>query len=85
MNFFFLAVPELEEAFKRSEEDFAALYGFPKPAKTAENVVLGCRSGVRVMTALDKLNAMGYSSIKYVPIPLCFTALILIIPSQLGD
>lgn len=57
-------VPELEEAFNKSNEEFSAKYGFPKPAKDATNVVIGCRSGKRAASAIGVLEKLGYSSLK---------------------
>jgi rhodanese-related sulfurtransferase len=60
----FFIVPEVEEAFLKDDEDFLAAYGFSKPAKNATNVVIGCRSGRRAVTANEKLQSLGYSSFK---------------------
>ncbi len=57
-------VTDLEEAFKLNGEDFVFKYGFPKPSKDASNLVIGCRSGRRAMTAVETLNKMGYNSIR---------------------
>lgn len=59
-------MPELDEAFQKGDEDFLAKYGFPKPAKDATNVVVGCRSGRRAVSAIQILEKLGYSSLMYV-------------------
>jgi rhodanese-related sulfurtransferase len=57
-------VPELEEAFQLDEDQFAAKYNFSKPAKDATNVVVGCRSGRRAVTAIEQLQKQGYQYLK---------------------
>ena len=57
-------MPELEEAFKLDEDQFAAKYNFPKPAIDATNVVVGCRSGRRAVTAIEQLQKQGYQYLK---------------------
>ncbi len=58
-------MPEVESAFVKSDEEFLAQYGFPKPAKDATNVVIGCRSGRRAQTAIEVLEKLGYNSLMY--------------------
>jgi len=48
----------------QDDEHFLSAYGFTKPAKNATNVVIGCRSGRRAVTANEKLQSLGYSSFK---------------------
>lgn len=57
-------VPEIEEAFMLSDDDFASRYGFPKPEKNVSNLVLACKVGIRNFTAYEKLEKMGYKSLK---------------------
>lgn len=59
-------MPEVEEAFNKGDEDFSAKYGFSKPAKDATNVVVGCRSGRRAVSAIQILEKLGYNSLMYV-------------------
>ena len=66
IHFIPLLVPEVESAFVKTDEEFLAQYGFPKPAKDATNVVIGCRSGRRAATAIGMLEKLGYNSLMYV-------------------
>jgi rhodanese-related sulfurtransferase len=63
-------VPELEEAFTKGDEAFMTKYGFSKPAKDAANIVVGCRSGRRAVSAIQTLEKIGYNSLMYVHINL---------------
>jgi rhodanese-related sulfurtransferase len=54
----------LDEAFLKNGEDFLTAYGFPKPEKSATNVVVACQSGRRALAAIEKLKILGYSSLK---------------------
>ena len=58
------SVPEINEAFATEDKEFEEKYGFPKPDKTASNIVLACRSGVRVLKALESLQSIGYNSFR---------------------
>jgi hypothetical protein len=55
---------KLEGAFDRNDREFFALYGFCKPTKGAENIVVACHSGRRAITAVEKLLRLAYGSIK---------------------
>lgn len=59
-------MPELEETFIKGDAEFLAKYGFPKPAKDASNIVVGCRSGRRAVSAIQILEKIGYNSLMYV-------------------
>ncbi len=62
---YIFSVPELEDAFKLNGDDFVLKYGFPKPSKdVSRNLVIGCRSGRRAITAFETLNKMGYASLR---------------------
>jgi len=59
-----IPLPEINEAFATEDKEFEEKYGFPKPDKTASNIVLACRSGVRVLKALESLQSIGYNSFR---------------------
>lgn len=49
-----------------NDQDFFNQYKFEKPSPEAENVVLTCRSGRRVLTGFAKLEKLGYCNVKWV-------------------
>lgn len=57
-------VPELEHAFNLGDAEFLDKYGFSKPARDATNVVVGCRSGRRAVTAIGTLEKLGYTTLR---------------------
>jgi rhodanese-related sulfurtransferase len=54
----------LEDAFDKNDDEFFIHYGFCKPKKGDENVVVACHSGGRAISSVDKLRRLGYGSIK---------------------
>ena len=59
-------MPEIEEAFALSDQDFQAKYRFVKPKPDSTNVVTACLAGKRAAAAADKLEEkFGYNSIMY--------------------
>lgn len=58
-------MPEIIEAFGKSDSEFQAAYGFSKPEKTINNLVVGCLGGKRAAAAAEQLQQIGFSTIKY--------------------
>ena len=54
----------VEDAFDKNDDEFFIHYGFCKPKKGDENVVVACHSGGRAISSVDKLRRLGYGSIK---------------------
>lgn len=57
-------LPEVEHAFNLEDAEFLDKYGFSKPARDATNVVVGCRSGRRAVTAIGTLEKLGYTTLR---------------------
>lgn len=55
---------EIEDGFKLTQEEFVQRYGFEKPPTDAQNVVLTCRSGRRVLVADRILKRQGYGQLR---------------------
>ena len=57
-------MPEIIEAFNKSDSEFQEAYGFQKPQKTI-NLVVGCLSGRRAAAGAEQLVQLGFSSVQY--------------------
>lgn len=65
-SFIPLAVPEVVDAFAiGSDEDFQQKYGFPKPDKIADEVVVGCQVGIRAGNFAKYLQQVGFTKVRY--------------------
>lgn len=61
-------MPEIPEAFELSEQDFQARYGFNKPERKADNLVIGCLYAIRSARARDYLQEKGYTGMRLIAI-----------------
>ena len=55
---------EIPAAFRLNEEEFLEEYGFRKPGTEDRNVVLTCRSGRRILVAQERMETLGYNSLR---------------------
>ena len=60
----YFLVPELNEAFNSDARAFEKKYGFAKPDKTSNSLVIACKSGVRAQKAAEALQLLGYNSLR---------------------
>jgi rhodanese-related sulfurtransferase len=59
-------VPEVVDAFSnKSDEDFKDKYGFPKPDKIADEVVVGCQAGICAGNFAEYLKQIGFTKVRY--------------------
>ena len=58
----FILVPEVTEAFGVSDAEFKTKYGFDKPDKNSENLVIGCLGGKRALAAQEQLVKLGFNN-----------------------
>jgi len=61
---YFILVLKIDEAFACDDKEFEDKYRFLEPNKTASNVILTCKSGVRALKASKALKSIGCESFR---------------------
>ena len=60
-----IIVPEVVDAFTNaSDEDFQQKYGFLKPDKISDEVVIGCQAGIRAGNFAKVLQQVGFTKVR---------------------
>ena len=59
---FFFSVGELEAALEMSPDKFKSLYGSEQP-ESEDDIVFGCYSGIRSLTALILARQLGFEKL----------------------
>ena len=59
-----LPLQDIPDAFSLNDEVFEDTYGFEKPRPEENNLVLTCRSGRRILVAQERMEALGYTSLR---------------------
>lgn len=59
-----LPLQDIPGALALSDKVFEDTYGFRKPRPEATNLVLTCRSGRRILVARERMEALGYTSLR---------------------
>lgn len=64
MYSYLILVPKIIEAFTTNNDDFKQKYGFDKPDKNDDSVVIGCLYSTRSTAAQEQLKKFGFNKIR---------------------